>query len=1520
MKSKDNTGYMVVLTLLLTFGLLVLWEFWLEELVLVNYLGGEINKNAMDRWTLIVACLSIVCLSLVLPLKSVKNNLDEMKSMENALHGEQALSKVFFSVDNSIILVINNSNQIMQVNKKTSFVLGYKEDEMLKQDWISLLVEKKSQADLKNQYQQFVKDKSQNFIRFTSTVKTKDGTEKMIDWQCAPLRDEHGKIYGSINSGQDISEQLRLRGELSQIKGKYEPHIKKLTTELDFNKKKYHSEAIKSANARSRFKFWFELENTLMGLSQKQIKDSKDTKNRIQKALKLFGEISNVDQGYVFKFTQSGSHMINTHLWVAGEPLLEPDQAEEIPLDNFAWFKKNIQNKKTIHIPKTKDMPGEASSEKEVYIAQGIKSLINVPIIHNDSAVGYMGFESSEHEKTWDTDEINLIKIIARLISSITNPSSSSQPQSEMETALSLEETPKPETEADTSKPSSKKTSKEPETSKAPEQKIAPSIDKELAKVRESFEKEFQDKIKSMEQAQSQLMSELKERKKIEAELRANRDSIERQLNEKSVKLESLLVEANETSIKKPGANATQKKSLPESSSNSPASTQAKELKEIRHALEKKDVELATLRSQLNPKADTLTIPEIQESKTKIVKKDEELKSLQKRFNAEKAAKDQLKGQLDKVEQSLKAQSENLKPLQEAKQTLENELEELRKVQKELDGKTIKLEDTQHELENLEIANEQLMTDIDEKNFLIDEAKEKSAHYEQMDLPLFTLDENGNILTWNRAAAITTGYIPERVLESPISIMFAEKEKIDFENEFLAPLRENSKHHVEISIKKPDGTLFNSLISLASFKDRNGISYTLGYLISLLKDDNEDEINTVKRQFNTLLGNSELIMVTLSPDYVITNMTEKAESTFQWNREDTLEKNFFETALSQENWQETSRDVEERLNTQTSIDMETQTVKDETERVFLWNLVKEVDPKDESVKGIIAIAQDVTDMRNAQNNLDDAQRKLNDTQTDLRENQVLLNLLADKAEDGLISIDENGIIQSFNEGAEKLFGFTSLEITGKNVSLLMPDPYSKEHNNYIKKYTSTGNPSFIGGPPKEFIGKNKDGSTFPIEITLKEIYKDYQRLFIGVVRDIRQRKKVEIQLAESQEKYDRFMDTESDAILIIDGETKQILECNPAAPHFYGYEPEEFMDLSYADLVAETDRSPNGNGPLSMAELGATHRIPKIHLIKKDGTLFPASINTSSFHFKDAEYELKVIHDISLEVQLQEQLKDNQEQLEENQKQHEAMLLEKQNLIEETIQEKENMAQEMTKEIEQQKVNLRQEKLNTLEHITASMVDLVNNPIQGIENILEQVKERAEMADIHKGLVTVAMNECRRVANLISKLKSFQPPTKETLESLNVHQILDEVIQDNRDTIHDRTITLEKNYADDLPTIDGITPQIRQAINNIIKNAEESLCEEDGKIVISTEQEGPNIKIHIQDTGCGISKDDMERIFDPFFTTKSAIHRPGLGLLASLGIVKNHKGNIAVHSRPGEGATFTVTLPLKQALNQNGGS
>lgn len=408
-------------------------------------------------------------------------------------------------------------------------------------------------------------------------------------------------------------------------------------------------------------------------------------------------------------------------------------------------------------------------------------------------------------------------------------------------------------------------------------------------------------------------------------------------------------------------------------------------------------------------------------------------------------------------------------------------------------------------------------------------------------------------------------------------------------------------------------------------------------------------------------------------------------------------------------------------------------------------------------------------------------------------------------------------------------------------------------------------------------------------------------MFVGIARDVRKRKESEIKLVECLEKYNRFMDAESDAVLILNGHTQQIMECNPAAPLLYGYEPEEFMKLNFKDLIADADQPASGIASASSRGLGSTHKISHLYQKKKDDDFFPANISTSSFRLNNIDYELKIISDTSDQVQLEKELKAAR------------------NELDKTLQESDSRSAQVLRNNDEQKISFREEKLALIEQITSSVVDLVNNPIQGIENILEQVKERADMEDIHKGLVTVAMNECHRVAELINKMKNYHIPTTEELEPLDVHQVLDEVLQSNMDALQDRTITLEKEYADDLPVIDGVNQQIRQAINNIVKNAEESFVNDEGKITIATEQEGSHVKIHIRDTGCGIPAKDLDRIFDPFFTTKSATHRPGLGLLASLGIIKNHQGEIDVHSQPGGGTTFTVTLPLKQISEPNNG-
>jgi two-component system, LuxR family, sensor kinase FixL len=134
---------------------------------------------------------------------------------------------------------------------------------------------------------------------------------------------------------------------------------------------------------------------------------------------------------------------------------------------------------------------------------------------------------------------------------------------------------------------------------------------------------------------------------------------------------------------------------------------------------------------------------------------------------------------------------------------------------------------------------------------------------------------------------------------------------------------------------------------------------------------------------------------------------------------------------------------------------------------------------------------------------------------DARAREAHLQSILDTVPEAMIVIDERGVMQSFSSAAERLFGCQAAEVIGRNVSILMPTPYSENHDGYLHRYLTTGERRIIG-IGRVVVGQRRDGSTFPMELAVGEMKSGDQRYFTGFIRDLTERQQTEARLQELQ--------------------------------------------------------------------------------------------------------------------------------------------------------------------------------------------------------------------------------------------------------------------------------------------------------------------------------------------------------------------------------------------------------------------
>jgi two-component system NtrC family sensor kinase len=233
-----------------------------------------------------------------------------------------------------------------------------------------------------------------------------------------------------------------------------------------------------------------------------------------------------------------------------------------------------------------------------------------------------------------------------------------------------------------------------------------------------------------------------------------------------------------------------------------------------------------------------------------------------------------------------------------------------------------------------------------------------------------------------------------------------------------------------------------------------------------------------------------------------------------------------------------------------------------------------------------------------------------------------------------------------------------------------------------------------------------------------------------------------------------------------------------------------------------------------------------------------------------------------------------------------------------------------------QSIMRRADRLASLGTLIASLAHEIRNPLVSIKTFTQLLPERIEDEEFRNYFLKVVSGEIDRLTGLINELLGFARPSEPRLEGEHVNDLIDKMEVLVATEARKKNVTLNKNYARDLPQIKADAEQLKQVLLNILLNAIQAIKGE-GKIWIETRQVQipiedrlePFTQIEVRDTGAGIPKENLERIFDPFFSTR--IEGSGLGLAISHQIIHDHGGFISVESEVGKGTSFKVHLPLK---------
>jgi two-component system NtrC family sensor kinase len=233
------------------------------------------------------------------------------------------------------------------------------------------------------------------------------------------------------------------------------------------------------------------------------------------------------------------------------------------------------------------------------------------------------------------------------------------------------------------------------------------------------------------------------------------------------------------------------------------------------------------------------------------------------------------------------------------------------------------------------------------------------------------------------------------------------------------------------------------------------------------------------------------------------------------------------------------------------------------------------------------------------------------------------------------------------------------------------------------------------------------------------------------------------------------------------------------------------------------------------------------------------------------------------------------------------------------------------------------DKLASLGKMAAGVAHEINNPLAVIlqktgwlQDLLDEEEfQKSANGEEFRTSVKKIEEHVERARKVVHNMLGYARRMEPRLEDVDVNQTINQTVDILENYARSNNIDIQTDLADNLPITAGDQAQLQQVILNLVNNAIDAIGK-DGTISVKSSREQSKIRVVIADTGPGIPESMQKKIFDPFFTTKSTGKGTGLGLWISYNIIEKMGGNLALQSKEGQGATFTITLPIVQPMQK----